>query len=227
MYLWGEVNEEYQVSRPIFLSFDPFSLNFPGGRYPHSMEAELDLPLSSGSEVFTGSQLLRMNRQNGEWRADNSSVYDSILYPLAKARDRLWDILTTGRAAGEVKPWESPCPYVAYLLPVIVTAGPIYTVDAVTEEAKVAGARWARLRRDFRTRETSSQLVADLVSFQHLAEYIEARPLALMKRASEALTRKSHLYNPVWLLENLGRPARGAEFEQWCTYTASREEGGN
>jgi hypothetical protein len=78
-----------------------------------------------------------MNRQSGTWRADNSAVYDSILYPLAKASNHYWREITEGDEDFDKNaPWKPPYPYLAYLIPVIVTAGPVYTVDAVSDEAK-------------------------------------------------------------------------------------------
>jgi hypothetical protein len=214
--LVGETIPNHWFSDPAFLSFDPLTLQFPraSGRSVWSELGLRRLRPPSKDEEFIGNQLVRMNLKNRAWRADNNAIYDSILYPLTKAKDYQWKSITEGNDYG-AKPWENPCPYLAYLIPVIVTAGPIYTVDAVSDDAKVSRVKWARLRRDFRTKEASSDLAADLVSFEHLAEYIEKRPVDLMKRAVELLSKNLHLYDPKWLLANFGSPADVDTFERW------------
>jgi hypothetical protein len=137
--LVGETIPNHWFADSIFLSFDPLRLNFPG-RQGWSLETRLPLKRPrppSAEESFIGNQLLRMNRQSGTWRADNSAVYDSILYPLAKASNHYWREITEGDEDFDKNaPWKPPYPYLAYLIPVIVTAGPVYTVDAVSDEAK-------------------------------------------------------------------------------------------
>src|SRR5260370_623597 len=118
----------------------------------HNLPHKLPQP-PSAEESFMGNQLLRMNRQSGAGRADNSAIYDSILYPLAKASNHRWKEITEGDEEFDPNaPWEPPYPYLAYLIPVIVTAGLVYTVDAVSAEPKVSKVKWARLRRRFQSK---------------------------------------------------------------------------
>src|ERR1700683_1162438 len=86
--LIGERNQNpVDFDNSVFLSFDPYALEFKGRIYER-VKYELDfggLPGCWRREDFVGYQLIRMNQQNGNWKADNNSIYDSILYPLAKA----------------------------------------------------------------------------------------------------------------------------------------------
>jgi hypothetical protein len=71
-------------------SFDPLALKFTRSKKLEDISVRealgLDkIPGDLADGDFLGYQLVRMNRQGGAWRADNNSVYESILYPLAKA----------------------------------------------------------------------------------------------------------------------------------------------
>jgi hypothetical protein len=71
----------------IRLSFDPYDLKFPKGK-SQSLLSKLglhQLPQDIAVGDFVGHQLVRMSPQGRTWKADNNSIYDSILYPLAKA----------------------------------------------------------------------------------------------------------------------------------------------
>nr|BFE76700.1 hypothetical protein GCM10020092_100010 [Actinoplanes digitatis] len=62
-------------------------LEFTNIGYAHTLYyLGLDkLPGAPGGDGFVGNQLIRMNLQGGRWRATNDGVFDSIIYPLAKA----------------------------------------------------------------------------------------------------------------------------------------------
>jgi hypothetical protein len=166
-----------------------------------------------------------MSRKGGGWQADNSSIYDSILYPLAKAKDYQWkSISEPDEYQDNEPPWAAPAPYIAYLIPIIVTSGPVYTVDALSDEAEVSKVKWTRLEREFRSRDRASYLSADLVSFPHLEDYVEKRLLYLIDRTRKALKANSKMYDPEWLLANYGRPNDMGTFERWRAFTESRNQ---
>jgi hypothetical protein len=71
---------------------------------------------------------------------------------------------------------------VACLVPVIVTAGPVYTVNSIGGAPEASNVKWARPGRDFTNKEEASDLTADLVSFAHLNEYAEEKLLAILSR---------------------------------------------
>ena len=217
----GEKVADYWFTDPVLLSFDPIPYLYPDAQVS-SLGGQLRGPRPPAEDSFMGSQLLRMSRKNGNWQADNNAVYDSILYPLAKAVDYEWKSITEIDLEAKNTPWIVPTPYVAYLIPVIVTSGPVYTVDACGDEAEVSKVKWTRLRREFRTKGGSSHLAADLVSFDWLAEYIEKRPLEVLTRARSVLTENARLYEPEWLLAEYGPPGKLDAFRKWQIYTGGR-----
>jgi hypothetical protein len=207
-------NERHPSDTSI-LSFDPFSeFRFPK-KLPHeTVYNELHLgtlPGFRGSYDFIGHQLVRMNRQNGSWKADNGSVYDSILYPLAKAWQH--SVRNTEVANKEDPHWDLP--YLDYLIPVIVTSGPVIAVDASGDEPTVTEVSWASLRREFSSEGLPPYIHADVVGFDHFSEYLKSRPLSIIDAAESALRNNIHLYDPDWLLTNLGTPKAEKEFAAW------------
>jgi len=145
------------------------------------------------------------------WKADNGSVYDSILYPMAKAWQH--NVKDTEKANEEDPDWDLP--YLDYLIPVIVTSGPVITVDASHDDPAVTEVGWASLRREFSSKDLPAYIHTDVVSFSHLAEYIESRPLSILNAGESVLKDNIHLYDPDWLLTNLGIPAAKEEFAAW------------
>jgi hypothetical protein len=195
------------------LSFDPLTLEFPGK--PHeSVSYMLKLNRLSGSRKpkgFVGHQLVRMNRHSGSWKADNGSIYDSIIYPLAKAREHY--IKDTRKANNDGPQWAWP--YLTYILPIIVTAGPVITVDASDDEPTVSEVGWACLKREFSSEDLSGDLYADVVGFDQFEDYLNSRPLSILNAAEEILQRNIHLFDPEWLLANFGGPKTKDPFNEW------------
>ena len=126
------------------------------------------LPGIPTKEDFTGYQLMRAHRQGGEWRTDNNGIYDSILYPLAKAYfheiGQLRDEMRAERETGI--DWHYPYFYLYY--PIIVTSGQIFTVDVTDGEPRISESKWARLKRSFKSKDLDGTLRADLVAFDYL-----------------------------------------------------------
>jgi hypothetical protein len=82
-------------------------------------------------DEFTGRQLLRLARQNKVWKADNNAIYDSILYPLAKAWSYTIDQVQKDKQEDEerhgIERWRFPWLY--YFFPIVVTSGQLFVVD--------------------------------------------------------------------------------------------------
>ena len=132
------------------VSFDPLNtFKFSGDSLP-SIQGRLGLNSIGvpGDRTFAGSQLLRMDRSKGKWQANNSSLYDSFLYPLAKSwkyRKGQWssEHEDVGHGDDEFQEWEYPI--FRYILPVIVTAGPVFKVDMTSGTPEITEVDWARL----------------------------------------------------------------------------------
>jgi hypothetical protein len=106
-------------------------------------------------------------------------------------------------------------PLLDFVLPIIVTTGPVLTVDVTSDEPVVNTVNWARLKRTFRSKELSRDFRVDVVSFEHFEEYVSARILAIVRRAKEILSTNIHLYDPQWLISNLGEPEEKVLFRAW------------
>jgi hypothetical protein len=203
----------------VILTFDPLRLRFP--KAPMKLaRLELKLEHLAGSimeDEFTGYQLLRLVRQNKVWKADNNAIYDSILYPLAKAWSYTVDRARKDKKEDEerygIEPWRYP--WIYYFFPIVVTSGQLFVVDVSDGDPQVSEAKWAKIRRSFNSEDLKCDLRADIVSFDHWEEYLESRVVRIIDGAADALTRNLHLFDPEWLLSNLGEPEAEDEFYDW------------
>jgi hypothetical protein len=206
----------------IDVSFDPLLFDFSEKQHS-SIRHELGLETFPGSyarEDFVGRQLLRMNRQGSTWKADNNSIYDSILYPLAKAwRHEVDYVRQDGAESNKPRTWEFPL--ITYIFPVIVTAGPIFAVDVTGNDLEVNRVEWAPLKRKFMSESLRGEMRADVVSFEHLSQYVDSRILSIVESAKDAISANIHLYDPEWLIANLGKPKKKKVFDAWLNHFRS------
>jgi len=208
----GLANSDFVV-----LSFDPYSLNFKDKKN-RSIKYELDLtslPGSWQSGDYVGYQLIRMHQQSGNWKADNDGVYDSILYPMLKA----WKYQITQLEKDEdhdeerYPSWQTV--YLDYLFPIVVVAGPVFTVDVTTNPAEVKEVGWSTLKRTFHSEESRDNLRVDVVSFDHLENYLDSRILKIAENAANTLRNNIHLFDVEWLTANLGEPENADYHKFW------------
>jgi hypothetical protein len=200
------------------ISFDPITLGFPNAKY-HSLEYEIGLsgiPGLPGGRNFTGRQLLRLNRQGGGWRADNNAIYDSILYPLAKAKQYQMGYFEREKDESPEECWQNPG--IRFTLPIIVTSGPLYVVDATDDNLNIYPAKWASIKRAFGSKELKGNFWADLVSFADWNDYMDAKVVKLFAGAQDLIAKNLHFYDPEWLAANLGEPLGEEFFEEWLKY---------
>ena len=188
-------------ARPI-ITFDPLLIEFPN-RHPET-KGELDRVLSLRSlpshntKGFIGSQLIRMHRQGGSWQATNDSIYDAIIYPLSKAvkaeeAETLQNI--------EEEAWILPS--FIYYIPILVTAGTIFTVDVIEDQTPaVAPVSWAPLIRQF----SEGPFLMDIVAYGAIEKYVEERVYPIHDDIEQALRKKLDLFNPEWLRRQYGEP---------------------
>ncbi len=210
---WGFIDESIAVS------FDPLSFDFRP-KAPSSILSQLEigrLPGDSKKQNFVGRQLVRLNRKSGDWLADNSSVYDSILYPLFKARDyhMARDAAMADERVHNIMRWEFPS--ITYLYPVLLTTGKIFTV-AVNDnnsEPQVNDVSWTTLERIFNSSDLRSVLRVDIVNFDHFQEYLSQRVSSTVNNTYEEMTKNAHLYDPEWLYRNFGSPRHEDRFKVW------------
>jgi hypothetical protein len=220
--LIGDHGRDYHpwTGATIHVTFDPLKFGFPKalGRTLRSMLNLDTLPGMPTRDDFSGHQLLRMNRQGGNWKADNNAIYDSILYPLAKA----WK-----HEADDWKNAEEGWQYasLSYTFPIIVTSGGVYVVDATEEDLDIHEVKWAAITRDFHSKELNCNFRADVVSFDNLDDYLNSQVLRVFDGATEALAENLRLFDPEWLITNLGEPRDRKEFDEWLrSYQEERQK---
>ncbi|MFI2648801.1 hypothetical protein [Micromonospora fulviviridis] len=197
--------------------FDPLTLKFGNQyRWTNYQLKFSSLPGSAADAGFIGSQLLRLDRQSGNWRASNDGVYDSIVYPLAKAQ--VWrygeDMVETGRA----EELGNPC--FNFLYPVLVTTGPVFTVTVDKAETRVREVDWAPLARDFRQEGLDGTAFLEVVRFDKLEEYLDQRFFGYLNEIKRTLIENARLFDPDWLVKNLGEPGKQELFDAWLANRA-------
>lgn len=208
----------------MIMTFDPFAIGFSRSKY-HSFQYEADMRHVDGLPRygdFVGRQLVRMNRQNGAWKADNSGVYDSILYPLAKAWQYHRGYVEREKEDTPEEHWQYPG--ITFLLPVIVTSGPIYTVDATDDDLKISSAKWASIRRTFHSEEIDGDFWADIVSFSAWREYLDDKIIKIFMEAQSVLAKHIHFYDPEWMTANFGEPAEKEFFQVWLDHHLAKRQ---
>jgi hypothetical protein len=209
---WDRLDESASIA------FDPLNLDF-GSHAKMSIFSELDLrrlPGNTQKETFVGHQLVRMNRRNGTWQADNSSVYDSILFPLFKARQHriTSNSAETNKKKHGLERWEYPL--IDHIFPVLLTTGEVFTV-AVNRDARpaVEKVEWTTLKRVFNPSDLRSSLRVDVVDFNHFQAYLSKRVSATVSHTYRTLKANKNLYDPEWLLANFGEPRHAQMFDAW------------
>jgi hypothetical protein len=208
-----------EFNERILVSFDPLKLNFPDHPYEavrFTMKLD-DLPGMLTEEDFAGRQLLRMNRVNGNWRADNNEVYDSVLYPLLKMSQHLTRRFFEDEDEDTIADWEYP--NITFILPIIVTSGPVLTVTITDNGPLVDEVGWAALGRTFHSGRGFQRLRVDVVSFKHFDEYLRSRMIRVFESAQATIRSNIHLYDPEWLLANRGEPEDIDFFNSWLSST--------
>ncbi|MEV0876882.1 hypothetical protein AB0I85_03490 [Micromonospora echinofusca] len=217
----GEDLEHFDAGGSVRVAsaFDPLNFNFD--ELLPSSEWELgfgSLPGQLTKSDLLGRQLVRMNRQGSNWRADNSSIFDSIVYPLAKAGKYLADSFSAP------DPGEISADFGFFHL-ILVTSGPLFAVNIKAEEPDVSACKWGSLARTFQAGDLQGAYTFDVVSFAHLGEYLDARVVRIHNSALQKIRENMHFFDPEWLLANQGKPKKEEEFEAWLgLYRAYRED---
>ena len=196
--------------------FDPLQL-FPGksGRLRTSTFQRLRWNSLEGSfteREFLGTQLVRMNMRNGAWLADNNGVFDSVLYPLAKASKADREELYRIEDPADVN-LDGPEFYFYY--PMLVTSGPVYAVDVGVLNPTAQRVPWARIIRQFEDRNLRGTHFMDVVEYAELRPYIQKRILRYIEAVARTMSNSSQPFEPSRLLKTLGEPDNRPLFDAW------------
>jgi hypothetical protein len=212
--LLGERGHEFDLLlNSLHLAFDPLKFGFTGAKSASILGwlSLWNLPALHSREEFTGTQLLRMSIDKNSWRADNTAIYDSLIYPLAKACHHQ---VSRSKEHDTGSPdWRYPS--ITFFFPIIVTAGPVFIVDVTTGEPKAERVPWATLRRYFDSKDIKDDFFIDVVTFDRLNDYLTNRTLRVLENLCTAVAANSNLYDPEWLIDKWGTPRKSQEFDAW------------
>jgi hypothetical protein len=202
-------------------AFDPFSMRFPGAK-THNFIWETDLWRMPGLEApnsFVGRQLLRMTYSNKAWKADNNSVYDSIMYPLAKAWKHWLEGIEKADDEDMDDWWQYPL--IQFIQPVVVTSSSLYTVDATEENLVIDSPKWGCITRTFESKDLTGHFYADVVPFTHLKDYLDEKVMVIYRFLQETARENARFYDPEWMASNFGQPRNSELFQDWLDFFQS------
>jgi hypothetical protein len=128
-----------------------------------------DLPEAPWNHGFLANQMTRLERK-AEWIADNRGIFDSLVYPLAKATQHFRSQRRTGRVVHDrTRDWAS----IQFLYPMVVTSTPLYKVDVTVEPYQPELAAWVPLVREIRSGTLNGRYVIDAVQADALGAYLD------------------------------------------------------
>jgi hypothetical protein len=150
---------------------------------------ELGLDKTPGSpslETFRASQLVRLDRGR-TWTANNSGIFNSLVFPLAKAlkaaqRHYPSDAYPSPRRSSELA-------YVALHFPIVVTSAPLYRVDATHPDSSIEEVPWGKVIRQLETNTLKGLFEIDVVNYQHLPQYMSDQVVEFAANISAVVRR--------------------------------------
>lgn len=136
-----------------------------------------ELARQHGSTNFRVTQLTRLDRGNGGmWAANNSGIFTSLVYPLAKALliskkdSQLNSPAGIGGAANRVG-WLD----FALHFPVGLISCPLYVVDATATDPTVECRPWVTATRELKSQTVKGTFDIDIVTESAFADYVADR----------------------------------------------------
>jgi hypothetical protein len=143
------------------------------------------LPGSPSLDTFRGNQLVRLDRRSGKWNASNSSIFDSLIYPLAKA------LRATQPERSNQPHWMGTMDhaFADLTFPLVVTAGPIFQVDTTdVMNPSVKKVSWTTVTRHLETNSVRGIFNIDITSFDRLGHYLRNRVAPFASSLTEIVT---------------------------------------
>jgi hypothetical protein len=121
---------------------------------------------------FLASQMTRLDRKK-KWVADNRGIFDSLVYPLAKA---LTHFRSQSNRSSYVhhrvgQEWAS----IDFYYPIIVTSAVLFTVDATASEIDAVEVPWASMTREIKSSKIDGQFNIDVVTHGALPGFLNER----------------------------------------------------
>ncbi len=157
----------------------------PGGRMgTHDVSPWFGLGLddidgSPSRDIFRASQFVHLERKGARWEAKNDGIFNSVVFPLAKALEAAWP---SSRQRG--RPWATTgagargpndADQIVLRFPLVLTAAPLFTVDTTDGEPVVKEVPWATTMRSLKSKSTTGQFRIDVVNASAFQQYMTDR----------------------------------------------------
>jgi hypothetical protein len=133
-------------------------------------------------------QMVRLDHPKKDWVAENTSVFTSLLYPLAKALRAFQEKHQYAMGAlprGFRFPIENPPPapqwaWASLYFPMVVVRSPLWVVDVHRKDVVPERVPFVTLEREFKSSVISGRFAIDFVEQDHLGEFLarNVRPFA-------------------------------------------------
>ena len=109
-------------------------------------------------------QFCRIERRGKNWRANHGGLYDSLIYPIAKAvTARKQEILEHNRPGG----WR----YFWLLVPIVVTSGDIFLVDSTASEPVPEAKHYVNFKREIQSENLKGTFAVDFIHQSELERF--------------------------------------------------------
>jgi hypothetical protein len=135
------------------------------------------LGLRHGQSDFRATQLTRLDLHKQKWSASNAGIFDSLVYPLAKAvrADQVSrrPVQETWPLPGEQGTVRTE--FIGYRVrfPVVLVSCPLYVIDATNAQPAVTGSEWVRVQRHLESQSLTGVFEFDVVTRDTFVEYIK------------------------------------------------------
>jgi hypothetical protein len=126
----------------------------------------------------------RLDRKSGEWRADNTGVFDSLTWPLAKAL-RAFKAPFRNRNRG-FDP-RSDAAFVMFFIPIVVVPSKLYTVDGTARDPVAREVDHVRFQRELKAGNFTGLFAIDFVHRQALGKFVGSTVNGFGERVAEII----------------------------------------
>jgi len=131
---------------------------------------------------FLASQMTRLDRKK-TWLADNRGIFDSLVYPLAKAVTHFRS-LSNRSSYVHHKPGQEWASIDSYY-PIIVTSAALFAVDVATEPVAAVEVPWATMAREIKAAKIDGKFNIDVVTYAALSRYLDERVNKICDQVAE------------------------------------------
>ena len=128
-------------------------------------------------------QFCKIVRQGRGWEANQSGVYDSMFYPLAKAVIASKIVMDGARRPRSLEAWKN----VRLIFPIVVLHGRIYQLDAIKDPLSVEEVEHVCFVRELASKHVKGQFLLDFTTERGLEEFIKSKVLPFAEGSQNSL----------------------------------------